>query len=437
MAGDKLILILPVIVFIGFIVTFHYKGSVQTYLLFVLYLLPFMAFKVVKEDWGGFKIFDIITFYSLFFLFRRFSSVLVRRENRSYFLLFLLMILITFLGILASEFPGNALIKVLKILPVFIFSRFLVTECLIDREFFKKIIHALKASFIFCLLFLLIQVFVGLDFTWYPSLNPNIADSAGEFIRFPGVFYDPQSHGQYLALGSFLFLVYPGKSRRYVFFNVFIFLVAILTITITGSRSAFGGFCVGLALVLTLAGKRYISLVIICLFLGFLAYNFFFAHSPVFHRTGTVGEDLEFRQSIWNDAFQIANDNPYLGIGWGNYQNYIMRHSQDQYLVIDDELLYFDQPENGYLKILVEIGYFGFIIFLMFIIQPIIRGVRIFLLNSSDFTSIFLIASLISWMVSFNTVYSFFDERILIIVVSILALLVALPGKMHSRYENI
>src|SRR5690606_8230056 len=99
--------------------------------------------------------------------------------------------------------------------------------------------------------------------------------------------------------------------------------------------------------------------------------NLIFENSPVFSRSGTFSEDLQFRQSIWSDAYNITKDNPYFGIGWGNYQNYIMRHKQDQYLILNDEILYFDQPENGYLKVLVELGFFGFAIFLLFIIKPL------------------------------------------------------------------
>src|SRR5690606_4638188 len=128
--------------------------------------------------------------------------------------------------------------------------------------------------FVFSLLFLLVQVIVGLDFTWYPTLNPNIADSASKFIRFPGVFYDPQSHGQYLALGSFLFLISPSESKRKtIIINLFIFVIAIVAISLTGSRSAFGGFAIGLFLVFILLGKRYIHYAIAFSVIGIFAYN--------------------------------------------------------------------------------------------------------------------------------------------------------------------
>ena len=218
--------------------------------------------------------------------------------------------------------------------------------------------------------------------------------------------------------------------------NLCIFAIAILALSLTGSRSAFGGFWMGLFVVFILAGKRYVHYIIAFLIVGLVAFNSFFANSPVFSRTGTVSEDLQFRQSIWIDAFQIAKENPYLGIGWGNYQNYIMRHKQDQYLVINDEILYFDQPENGYLKVLVELGFVGFAIFLVFVIKPLINGITLFLKNTADYKIVFLIASLVSWVVAFNTVYSLFDERILIMVVTILALLIAVPEKMDLKYER-
>src|SRR5690606_19439292 len=115
--GDNLIFILPVLTFIIFIVSFFRRCTVEHYLLFVLYLLPLMELKVAKEEWGGFKIFDIITFYSLVFLFGQFVKITNPKRLHFYFILFLAFLSIIFLGILASDYPQNAILKVIKILP--------------------------------------------------------------------------------------------------------------------------------------------------------------------------------------------------------------------------------------------------------------------------------------------------------------------------------
>jgi len=438
MVGDKLIIILPVITFIIFIVSFLRRCSVEQYLLFVLYLLPLMELKVVKVDWGGFKIFDLITFFSLVFLFRQFIKINNPKRFNFYFILSLALLGIIFLGMLASDFPEKAIVKLIKILPIFIFGRFLITECLINSTFHLKVIKAIQFSFIISLIFLSIQIIVGVNFTWYPNLNSNIAYSAEDFIRYPGVFQDPQLHGQYLAMGSIIFLAsLKEMKRKGKIMQYFVFVSGIFALTLTASRAALGGFLVGLLVIIILVGKKYLVYIIALFIFGYFSYNIILENSPVLQRTENLDSDLEYRQSIWIDAFEMAKTHPYFGIGWGNYQNYIMRHKPDQYLLIEDEILYFDQPENGYLKVLVEVGFVGFALFLTFIIVPLLRGVYLFIGNPSENRLALLIGSLASWVIAFITVYSLFDDRILIVVVTILCLLISYSAEQNRKYEVI
>jgi hypothetical protein len=426
MFADKLTIVLPALIFLIFIIRFNRAGTSETYLLFVLYLLPFMAFKVAKEDWGGFKIVDIISYYSFFFLFSRFITFRKNSPSKYFWFLFFSLIIIVSLGGLASEYPEKTILRILKILPVFIFSHFLITECYISKDFFWKAINGLKFGLYFSLFFLIIQIFIGIGFTWYPDLNPNIADTADNFTRYPGVFYDPQIHGQYLAMSSFILFVRP--QRKYKFSQHILLLITfgltIVALALTGSRSAFGGFILGLTLVIFYIGRQNIFHFILILLIGLPIFYILIENSPVFNRPSSFNEDLNFRQSIWNDAFEIVKEYPSLGIGWGNYQQHVMRHYQDQYLVLDDEILYFDQPENGYLKILVELGVIGFSIFLLLIFSPILLGLITLLKTKNNLNILFLIVPLISWLVAFNTVYSLFDERILFLVVTLLTFLI-------------
>jgi len=49
------------------------------------------------------------------------------------------------------------------------------------------------------------QMIVGLRFTFYPDLNPNVTTDDG--IRYPGFFMDSQMNSQFLGMLSFLFLI--------------------------------------------------------------------------------------------------------------------------------------------------------------------------------------------------------------------------------------
>lgn len=393
--------------------------------------------KVTPEAYGGFKVFDVISFYSLIFLIKAFFTISLKSRNNYYFLLFVAFIIIFLIGGLASAYASKTYLKVIKILPIFVFARFFLIECYKDYGFHVKAIRAIKISFLLAVGFLLIQVVVGLRFTFYPSLHPNTIDPIFKIIRYPGVFYDSQAHGQFLAMGSFLFLYTKDEIfKKRPYFNYFVFIIIVIGITMAGSRAAFGGFAVGLVIVFFLAAQKYRVYGIL---FGLLAVGIFMVVTPksgVFDRAENLSEDYLFRQSIWKEAFEISKEHPYLGIGYGNYQSYIKKYAQNQYLEIEDgEFVYFDQPENGYLKIMVELGFIGFAIFMLFLITPIIKGLVYYFQNIYDSKIAYLMASLMSFMVAFNTVYSIYDDRLLLMMTSLIILMIAYPTREMQLNE--
>ncbi|MES2266927.1 MAG: O-antigen ligase family protein [Bacteroidota bacterium] len=385
--------------------------------------------KVTTEVWGGWKTFDVITYFCLFTLLKDFLVIDRLNKTNFYFVLFILFVVIFIISGLASEFPDQAFLNLFKILPVFIFARYFVKECHIDPSFIARAVKALKISYSIALAFIFIQWVVGLRFTFYPELGPNTFDSNLNLIRYPGIFYDSQASGQYLAMGSFVYL-YNSKnaSRRTLVINYSFFALSLAGIFLAGSRAAFGGFVAGLLVIFFITANRFRIYGIVLFLALFLTYTFVSPNKGVFARTGSLSEDYLFRRSIWQKAIDISKEHPYLGIGPENYQKYVMRHAQDQYLEINEgELLYFNQPENGYLKIMVELGFTGFFIFMMLLITPALRGVYYKLRGWADFRISFFVASLVCFLVEFNTVYSIWDIRILLVVVSMIVMIISYP----------
>ncbi|MFD0766881.1 O-antigen ligase family protein [Mucilaginibacter lutimaris] len=388
-----------------------------------------MNLKVTTEAWGGWKTFDVITYFCLFTLLKDFLVIDRLNKTNFYFVLFILFAVIVIISGLASEFPDQAFLNLFKILPVFIFARYFVKECHINPSFITRAVKALKISYSIALVFIFIQWVVGLRFTFYPELGPNTFDASLNLIRYPGVFYDSQASGQYLAMGSFVYLYNSKKaSRRTLIINYSLFALSLAGIFLAGSRAAFGGFVAGLLIIFFITANRFRIYGIVLFLALFLTYTFVSPNKGVFARTGSLSEDYLFRRSIWQKAIDISKEHPYLGIGPENYQKYVMRHAQDQYLEINEgELLYFNQPENGYLKIMVELGFTGFFIFMMFLITPALRGVYYKLKGWADFRISFFVASLVCFLVEFNTVYSIWDIRILLVVVSMIVMIISYP----------
>jgi len=443
--ADNLIFILPVVTLLLFLlnVLFYGGNNVQSCLIFILCFLPLMNLKITKEAWGGFRTFDAITFYCIIFLFKDFIKFNIKNNGRFYFLLFIMLSIVIILGGLVSEFPNNPYFNLVRVVPIFIFCRFFILECKKDPEFHRKAIRALKVSYLVCLGFLFVQMIVGLRFTFYPELHNNVVDPDFNMIRYPGIFYDSQVSGQYLAMGSFLFLyAEEGWTRKRLWLNYLIYPLALAGVFFAGSRSAVGGLSVGLIFVFLFAGKQfrmYRAIIIVLLIIGAL-----FALSPpasspqqgIIGRTANASQDYQFRQSLWKEAFGIAEKYPFLGVGYGNYQSYVMKYAQDQYLEIEPgTFLYFDQPENGYLKIAVELGFIGLALVMLFILVPLVNGLVYYVKGITDKRSVLLMASLVTWLVAFNTLYSISEARILIMVASMTVLIIAYPLKKLHVYE--
>jgi O-antigen ligase len=436
MFGIKLTYILALVALLIFFYRLNRKCSVATYLLSTLYLLPLMNLRVTNEAMGGFTIFDIISFFCLLFFIRECVSISERKHNFYYFILFSLLILFALAGGLFSAFQADSMLTIFKIVPIFIYIRFLSKECSSNLLFFKKVIKALKFGFLLSLAFMLVQLIGGLQFTFYSILGDNTVMPESGLIRYPGFFFDSQLNGQYLSMVSFLFLFKSEQTNnKHALIQYSAFIGGAIAILLAGSRSAFGGFCLGLFIVFLMASQPHRIFIVALTTAGLIFYSIFSPLNGVIDRTNSLTEDYNFRQSIWQEALEISSSHPYLGIGAGNYKSYISRYFQDQYLLLDNEIVYFDHPENGYLKILVEFGSLGFGVFLFLILSPLFTSLLSFINNISDYRISFLIAGILSWIVAFNTVYSIWDYRILIVVATFLVLLNTYPPNKRTVYE--
>lgn len=153
----------------------------------------------------------------------------------------------------------------------------------------------------------------------------------------------------------------------------------------------------------------------------------------IFNRSKNLSDDFLFRESIWEETIDIVKENPFLGIGIGNFENYTTKYNQNLYLEIETgEILFFDQPENGYLKILVEHGVLVFAIFLLFLLLPLTKNLISYRHKENQWV-VFIMASFVSWLVSFSTVYSISDYRLLIVVGTCISLLIISSKNHYSK----
>jgi len=426
------IALIAIIVFVFLIIR---KPTIETYVLFVFYSLPFINTKILPLEYGFVKTFDVVTVIALLVFLKEFLSFNKKFNNWIYVILTLLFWAITLLSKINSEYPNTDIYLLYPVFTIFIFSRFMFLYIKGNNNLFFKVIPALKTSLIFILGFMTLQVIFGLSFTFYTALGQNTFNEATGLIRYPGMFSESQYNGQFLALSSFVFLIKDKlKNQRENHLTYFGFILFFTAIVLAGSRSALGGFVLGCVFLVLISSIRIKIFAVVSLLFGSLVFYLYKPDSGIFGRAENMGDDLSFRQSIWTETAGIIKIHPFLGIGFGNFESYLMKYHQDLYLQIESggELMYFTQPENGYLKILVEQGYVAFIIFILFLLIPILKNIYLALLNKLPKYKGFIMASLISWVVAFNTVYSFLDYRLLLMV-TIFTIILIIPVNQSSK----
>lgn len=424
--------ILPgLVLFLFLLIMLFSKNIRRDYLLFVLYGLPFMDFSITSGEFGSFRTFDIATLIAAILSINKISFNHFKQEP--YQILVTAFICIGFLGAISSWFVTNSLITLLGILPIFMFAKLFLDELSDNNSFLDEALLSIKIVAVVSLVFLAIQIQFGLSFTWYSTLNPNTVVKEG--LRLPSFFHDPQKFAQYLAMVAFLFLLPKGdvtvKGMLY-------FLVLLGALLLTGGRSALIGLSGGALLILLLGKRRAKVTIAACIVVGAIAFLSFSQYFVTLNRISQFEGDYDFRSGIWRDAWVIFTKYPALGIGIGNYQNYVSHEALNQFFIYDNEVEYFDQPENGYLKVLTELGGPGFITFALLIVIPLASNTRLILLGMSEPRINAVMAGLFAWVIAFNSVYSLADKRIAVLTTTFVCLIISAsrPFKSISHVDK-
>jgi O-antigen ligase len=404
----------------------------RTYLLYMLYVLPLIDFKITPYQWGSLSLFDGFSYVLLFWRYKDFLSIY--KPNRFYFGGFCTLIFLLILGSLTSSFITNSLFTLLSVFPVFIYARLLMVECMYDKHFINKMVTGLKVACLISIAFLVAQMIVGLDLRLYSELNQNTLDSNG--IRYPSFFHDSQKYAQFLAMLSFFFLINKKNFKRPQMNNILMFLLVVVAMFLTGGRSAFLGLSAGMLFLLLFAGVQYKKYIIVGCLAGGIVIAFFSQSLILFNRNDDLNNSLDFRAAIWQEAYNIFKSHPFLGIGIGNYKDYVSRYSQDQYLILENEIVFLDQPENGYLKILTEFGGPAFLVVFLLIIGSMVGGLRAYLKKQTDARVLLFIAPIFCWLVSFISLYSITDRRNLIVLVCLSTFLIYLSNRSKIVNEE-
>jgi O-antigen ligase len=312
---------------------------------------------------------------------------------------------------------------IIAIFPIFIFAKILIYELIEDSDYFFELLQLLKILLIISLVFLGVQLMVGMEFSLSKELNPNIILSNG--IRYPAFFGDPQDFSMFLAIMSFMCLIKKDNNSKIPILNYILILLSVLGILSSGGRAGLIGFIFGIFLIV-IFGKS-LSAKIWIIVLGVLTYFVIMEFQnkfAIFNRGTDLDDAYKFRHEIWGQAFDMFLNKPIFGIGIGNYERHVVIYNPDQVWPTGDDFIPFDCPENGYLKFLSELGGPSFIIIFIILLLPVFRGLYMFFLKK-DFILIYLFSGFMVWMIGFNSNYSFGDIRIEILIGILISMLIS------------
>ena len=404
----------------------------RTYIISVILLIPLTDLLITPPSAGGLSVFEWMSVSS----FLLYVPKLRVHSSRYLPTLFFFVVLSFFLllGCLTSDFVFKSLMGYIKYLCVFFYGKMLIDECSENHGFFVKVLDLLRISCLVSVLFLCLQMYFGLEFSFYDDLNVNTQVETG--VRYPSFFSDPQKYAQFLAMLSFLFLIKTSNFRLYNKSHYVFFVVTIFALLITGGRAGFMGLVVAYSVVIFLGSSKFRVFGLFCFALGAIGVYIFSEHLMVFNREQTVDDSFDFRYMIWQGAFDIFQQQPLLGIGLENYQDYVSQFRQDHYWELNDDFMYMDHPESGYLKWLTEYGFIGFLIVILLILHPVFSTIKIYFRRQQNFDQLLIAASVISFLISFFTVYSLSDKRVLIVLITLIALLAFLNEEKKLLYVS-
>jgi O-antigen ligase len=417
---QKIIAILVFGVFIA-VMFLTKKDRNVVFIDFVLISFPFLSIDLLPSL-ILFRLFDFETLLFLIFFYDKnnHDRNVGRTQQVIKYLFYVLIISNIFRSVYVNDFSLSFASGSIQLFNLFIFSGIVYDNFTSDVNYVKRIQKYFSFMLAFSLVFLFFQFLFGTDFTF--SKSPNINISGGLITRYPSYFQDPQKYGQFLAALSFPVL-FAKYSSKYSLVRLLIFFISLVALLYTGARAPILGLIVSSVLLIPSLSNRvkiFFLLFVLAFVFSLVLYQ---EYLPVFNRA-TIDDSYSFRNEVWKDALDIFYANPINGIGFGNYSYYVEIFNPDQFWIADNDVTFFDHPESGYLKNLVEFGLIGFLPFVAIIILVLTKGISDYL-KYKYFPKLIFTLSFLTWVIGYSTVYSLGDIRITVLVIVIASFIVS------------
>lgn len=316
------------------------------------------------------------------------------------------LLLISFVSALLSHNPIQSFLYLPNYFSGFLV--FFVTIIVFSSGYYDEgdAIRLFKYPIIFSIIFGLCQLFISQEFSMYYSTWTS------NKRRISSCFVDPQTAGVGMAI--LLLFTWNRIQIKSSLLKYIILAVLFVLGCSTGSKVFLIGIAIGFVISLIIGEKspKVIVLVTLLIIAMTITYDYW-SQLPVFERLRKIDESYDGRQDIfWVKAIDIFKENWFLGIGPGNFQDYLDLHNIHIGHILDGKFTFASQPESGYLLWLDELGIFSLL--WLFLLYKVFRrkGGRIF-----------NISLIVPWVISFVSLYNLFYYQVVYLLFLVSALI--------------
>lgn len=377
----------------------------RNYLLFISVCFPFLDFSLSN---------GANVFVSLCYVYLLFNIDVLAYLKKKY-LIIILCLAMMLTSILSSN-PLISMIASLRNWSWIIF--FLICYNAFDTNDRSSLLYdMIKFPIGYVLLFGAIQIFVDPEFNLFYSIRL-ITD---DYFRFTNCFRDSQFAGCGIAMLSIITYNEYSMSRKKNL--LFVFLILLYLGLLTGSKCFVLGVIAGFGLNFLFYHReiRSVFIVLSIVVIALLTFKWWI-ELPIFQRLNNISDSLNIRQKMyWTAAVDIFKENPWVGIGTGNFQYYVENMKLfDLVHYHNGDYIWASQPESGFLLWLDELGVFS-ILYVMVI-------VKILLLKGDSLCNISLI---LIWIIGFISVYNLSSYMMVFLLMLFSSYIVKLKEKTY------
>ncbi len=420
-------------------------GRNLTYLLLGSY---FFCYTIPQSIFNLFYVYDRISVHFLFLaVLNLISLILILRKNtldeflsvfkeKPHSYSYLLFIVFGLISILVAENKIESIVTITQLL--IFFSSFVIIVFLSKL----KNINFVKVFGVFTLMAVFIES-IYINYLFYDSIiiGGTSLDRSNEFRGFTANI-NISSFSLCLKIPLLFYLAFNTKVNTVKVSTLIMIFSSILTILLLGGRASIIALIFILLLIVTVCLFKInkskivnLSLSILMIVLSLSAYQYFNQNnisSRVVERFSNVFNPIEDqsvkeRLSYYSAAFQSIKNKPLLGIGIGNWKLISIEYSKD--LIEDYKVPY--HVHNDFLQVAAEVGLFGGIAYLYFILFPFVMSIKKFLLDREKKFNQYVLIILIFGVYVFDSLLNFPMSR----PVNFIYLLFAM-ALFYASYKN-